>query len=244
MRKYRPRPCDCKPLLYFPDGTPHLVDSDTGSHSPKVEEIDFLELDDGTLAELVEDPHDATQTSLLLWKDGKASYRDRLEYRGKVFVPLKRDSESLANVRLPREATRCTSGREIAAHVFKLIRRCVALTDQYTLALVYFVVSSWFVDRLPIAPYLLVLGLPQSGKTTLLKTLGLLCRRSLLVGDTTSASFYDACQRLTPTLLIDEVGSHTGQSKRALFHLLRTGSTRDVVALTHSNPLRSSARQQ
>ncbi len=79
------------------------------------------------------------------------------------------------------------------------------------------------------APYVAFFGLPRSGKSTALKLLSLLCRRSLLTTDITSAAFYAACDRLTPTLLIDE--TDTAGEKRSLFHLLRTGTTRDTVAL-------------
>jgi len=74
-----------------------------------------------------------------------------------------------------------------------------------------------------------LVGLPQSGKTTLLQVLNLLCRRPLLTADITAAAFFDACSRLTPTLLIDETGTHG--SGRYLRHLLRMGTSRDVVAM-------------
>jgi hypothetical protein len=86
-----------------------------------------------------------------------------------------------------------------------------------------------FVDRLEVAPYLSVVGLPQSGKTTLLRALSLVCRRPLLIADITSASFYQACTRFVPTILIDEAGSI--RSNRTLRHMLRSGTTRDVPAV-------------
>ena len=92
-----------------------------------------------------------------------------------------------------------------------------------------FVLSTWLIERLPVAPYIALVGLPRSGKSTTLSLLNLLCRRSLLTADITSAAFYRVCDRLTPTLLIDETG--TAGERRILFHLLRTGTTREPVAL-------------
>src|SRR5260370_9991523 len=110
-----------------------------------------------------------------------------------------------------------------------LVLECVAVDEKDLHVLADFVLSTWFVDRLDVAPYLSVVGLPQSGKTTLLKVLSLVCRRSLLIADISSASFYEACARFMPTMLIDETGSI--RSNRTLRHMLRSGTTRDVLAV-------------
>jgi len=110
-----------------------------------------------------------------------------------------------------------------------LIAQCVAVDEKYVPVLADFVLSTWLVDRLEVAPYLSVVGLPQSGKTTLLKVLSLVCRRPLLMADVTSASFYHACARFMPTMLIDEAGSI--RNSRTLRHMLRSGTTRDVLAV-------------
>jgi hypothetical protein len=107
----------------------------------------------------------------------------------------------------------------------------------YIPVLANFVLSTWLVDRFPVAPYLSIVGLPQSGKTTLLKVLSLVCRRSLLAADVSPAAFYQACARLMPTLLIDEVG--TAGNHRILRHMLRMGTTRDVVAVRKNGTFHS-----
>jgi hypothetical protein len=90
---------------------------------------------------------------------------------------------------------------------------------------------------LQVAPYLELVGLPRSGKTTLLQVLNLLCRRPFLTADVTSAAFYDVYERLTPTLLVDEILTTT--NRRALFHLLKTGSTRGSVTLRKGRSLKA-----
>ena len=55
---------------------------------PPVREIDFTELEDGSLVELVEDPSDSDRTLLAVYKDGQVSYTGRLEHEGQVLVPL------------------------------------------------------------------------------------------------------------------------------------------------------------
>jgi len=107
--------------------------------------------------------------------------------------------------------------------------RCLDLEDEYRFLLASFVMSTWMIDKLPVAPYVALVGPPGSGKTTVLKVLHLLCRRGLLTSDISSAAFYRACDRVTPTLFIDETA--TAGQQRTLFHLLRSGTTRDVVTL-------------
>ncbi len=204
-----------------------------GSHllraAPPVKEIEFGELEDGSLLELVEDPGDPSRTLLAVWKDGKVSLTDRLEHHGQVLVPLQRGAEILRHILLARGARTYKSVPELLREVETFISCCVVLPEGYSAGLANFVLSTWLIDRLPVAPYVSVVGLPQSGKSTLLKVLSLICRRPLLTADITSAAFYEACGRLTPTLLIDEAGTH--ESNRYLRHLLRMGTTRDVVAM-------------
>jgi len=105
---------------------------------------------------------------------------------------------------------------------------CLDLDDRRRFLLASFVLSTWVVDWLPIAPYVAFVGLPGSGKSTALRALYLICRRGLMTYDISSAAFYRACDRLGPTLCIDEAA--TAGERRVLFHLLRSGTTRDAAA--------------
>jgi len=194
-----------------------------------VTEIDFAAMKDGALVELVEDSKDPRRTCFAVWKDGEVRFTDRIEQDGQVFVPLSRKNEILRHVRLPSAALPYESSRALLRRLESFISQCVAVDKKQLPVLADFVLSTWFVDRFSVAPYLFVVGLPQSGKTTLLRVLSLVCRRSLLIADITSASFYHACARFMSTMLIDETGSI--RSNRTLRHMLRSGTTRDVLAV-------------
>jgi hypothetical protein len=176
-------------------------------------------------------------TCFAVWKDGEVRFLDRLEQDGQVFVPLPRTSEVLGRLRLPNAAIPCESVQVLLRRLESLISQCVAVDEQYVPVLADFVLSTWFVDRFSVAPYLCLVGLPQSGKTTLLKVLSLICRRSLLIADITSRRFYQACTRYMPTILIDETA--TVACNRALRHILRSGSTRDVVVMGKNHTFHS-----
>jgi hypothetical protein len=191
--------------------------------------IEFRELKDGSLVDVVEDPDNPNQTILAVWKDGKATYHSQLERDGAVLLPLARDGEVFRHVRLAHSAEPYESVRGLLSSLIELIIKCVDIKYEFLPALVHFVLFTWIADRLPVAPYLSIVGLPQSGKTTLLRFLSLVCRRPLLTADTTSAAFYEACSQLNPTLLIDESG--TSGDNRALRQLLRMGTTRDALVM-------------
>jgi hypothetical protein len=170
-------------------------------------EIDFAELKDGTLVELLEDSKNPGRTCFAVWKDGQVRFVDRLEQDGQVFVPLGRNNEVLRRLRLSSAVLPYESVEVLLRSLESLISQCIAVGEQYVPVLADFALSTWLVDRFSVAPYLSVVGLPQSGKTTLLKVLRLVCRRSLLISDITSRDFYQACTRFMPTILIDETGN-------------------------------------
>ena len=190
---------------------------------------DFAELEDGTLIDLVEDPSDMYRTMLAVWKDGKVEYRDEFDDEARIIKAHPRISEVHRAMRLPKAVCPYESTSALLDTIEALISRCVALDRKYIRLLADFVLCTWFVDRLPIAPYVSVIGLPQSGKTTLLKVLSLICRRPLLVANITPASLYKACAQFCPTVLIDEAS--TISHSPIIRHLLRTGTTRDGISV-------------
>ncbi len=118
-------------------------------------EIDFAEMKDGTLVELVEDCQNPGRRCLAIWKNGEIRFLDRLEQDGQVFVPRARDREILESIRLPRGAESYGSAQELVTGLESLIKLCIAVDKNYLPVLANFVLSTWFVDRFLVAPYLL-----------------------------------------------------------------------------------------
>jgi hypothetical protein len=192
-------------------------------------ETDFAELPDGTLLDTIEDPSNSARTLLAVYRDQSVHYADQFEADDRICVPISRTSEILRHVRFSRGAKPYKSSDYLLGALGRVIVRCLDIPEAQWLLLACFILSTWVPEKLPVAPYLALVGLPRSGKTTTLRLLDLLCRRSLLTSDITSASFYATCNRVTPTLVIDETA--TAGDQRALFHLLRVGSTPGSVAI-------------
>jgi hypothetical protein len=197
--------------------------------SKTVAEIDFLELPDGTLLDTIEDANNSAKTQLAIYRDHKVHYADRYETDDRIYAPISRATGILAHVQLARGVTPYVSTNHLLNAVSRTIYCCMDVSLLQGMLLSCFVVSTWLLERLPIAPYVAFVGLPRSGKTTALRVMSLLCRRSLFTSDISSAAFYETCNRVTPTILIDETA--TAGDQRALFHLLRAGSTKGAVAI-------------
>ncbi len=75
------------------------------------------------------------------------------------------------------------STTDLAGRVRSYICRCVKIPHQFWPIVTAFVMATWLADRLHILPHLCIVGPPQSGKTTLLQTLSMVCRHALVVSD-------------------------------------------------------------
>jgi hypothetical protein len=193
--------------------------------------IDFAELADGSLVELIEDPENSERTLFAVFKNGRVRFVDRIKDGTRILVPAPRRAAGLADVRLPRGVMNYGSTLKLFAEIFQCIGYVVDIPKDYVAPLAAFVLYTWVADRLPTAVYLSIVGLPQSGKSTLLALLNLLCRRSLLVNDVTQAAAYRVCDKFGATLLIDEIEWNSSHGTGGLRQLLRAGTTRGSRAV-------------
>jgi hypothetical protein len=202
----------------------------------KIIETASAELEDGTQIEIIEDPKDSSRSLLAVYKHGEVQITDRFESESQIFVPIPRTMNLLRHIRLPRGVECCWNETFLQGEIIGLLDKCVDIHPSDLMLLSHFVLSTWFVEWLPVALYVALVGLVGAGKSIILSALGLLCRRSLFIADVTSAAFYEVCDRFTPTLLIDEAA--TAPNRRALFHLLRSGTSRDAIVLRKDQSFR------
>jgi hypothetical protein len=197
---------------------------------PSESQIDFCELPNGSLVDVVEDPNDANHTLLAIYKAGKIRLADRLEDRGRTLLPIPRSAIGFSDVKLPCGIKPHRPVKDLALDIACLIKYCIDVPDYYLFPLSAFVLYTWVADRLPIAVYLSIIGLPQSGKSTLLELMTLLCRRALLVSDVTTPAAYATCTSFRPTLLIDEIDWRNSRMS-SFQQMLRAGTSACARAL-------------
>jgi len=161
---------------------------------------DFLEVDASCRAETIESPNDPSNTLLAVFEGGTIRVAEELERDGRLLVPKVRNGEVLEHVRLPKGAVPYESVRSLFTRVGAVLAACLDLDPPNILLVSFYVMCSWFPERLPVAPYLALVGTPRSGKTTLLRVLGLLCRHSLLVADISSAAVYQVYQEMCSSI--------------------------------------------
>jgi hypothetical protein len=70
--------------------------------SPPIVETGFVELEDGSLVEMIEDPDNPSRTLFSLFKDGEVRFIDQLKCGERILRPIPRESEIVRHVRLPR----------------------------------------------------------------------------------------------------------------------------------------------
>lgn len=194
-------------------------------------EIDFAKLKDGALAEVIADPADRNRTLLAIFKRGRVRFTNRVQDGDRVLVPIPRTAVGFSDVRLPRGIMRYGSVSRLFYTIANFIRYAVDLPSAYPFVVAAFVLYTWLADRLPTAVYLSIIGLSQSGKSTLLELLSLICRQPLLVSDISQAAVYQACTQFSPTLLIDEIEWHSTKNTSTLRQLLRAGTSRSSRVL-------------
>ena len=182
----------------------------------------------GLLFEMMRDP--GGKLVLAIFDPATNSVRMATKYiesPAYAYKPLRED-EITNHVRFARSASPLESEVALLREVEAFLGKCIDVEGRHRSLLAAFVLSTWFVDQLPIAPYVALVGLPGSGKSTALHALYLLCRCGLMTSDISSAAFYRACDRLMPTLCFDEAS--TADHQRSLFHLLRSGTSRHNLA--------------
>jgi hypothetical protein len=124
-----------------------------------------------------------------------------------TFVPLDclKPFWKAGALKLPSQAIRGITSRELVAQINAFIPRYVSLPDEWLNPIAHYVLLTWAFDRFRAVPYLRFLGEAESGKTRLLDVCNSLCYRSFSAnGNITGAALFRSLHLIRGTFAVDE----------------------------------------
>ena len=130
--------------------------------SPNCIPTDFLEFPNGTLAELARGP---AGLALLVWsEENGASIVEQFEHDGRLLIPPAVDEKLSKILRLPEGVKSCPTAEQLFVEICEVLRSYVDLHEKSISLVAAFALSTWFVDRLVVAPYLWICGHQAAGR--------------------------------------------------------------------------------
>jgi hypothetical protein len=175
---------------------------------------------DGRVLELVSGSA-PNKPDLLLWNGTKTIIAARIECDGRIYEAPELTATVYSATRLPSRCCEYGSVRDLCTAIASLFTRHLGLPEREASLVTYFSISTWFADCLPTAPGLAIYCPFQGQGADVLRLLGCLCRRPLMLADITPAGLRSLPMYLHPTLLINQPGLNP-----RTWALLRTSSHR------------------
>jgi hypothetical protein len=155
------------------------------------------------MIDVVADPSNLARLKLLLWDGTNAKVAPRIKYGHSTYEPVALHPTVVCAVRWPTRRKDYGSTRELFDRILSLVTENVKIAEQHARLLVYFIFSTWFPDRLAIAPGLAIAGSSVGDAIQLLRFLHCVCRRSILLAGMPQFDPTSLPLSLYPSLLID-----------------------------------------
>jgi hypothetical protein len=157
-----------------------------------------------TLGELFPDGSVIDQlqgNQLVLWQQGREDIAPSHEHKGRTYTANPLDPRLEQLLCLPLRSADFGTGDALISDLSKLLSAYLALDDSATLLIATFILSTWVVDCLPVAPCLNPCGDAEI-EPTLLDLMACLCRRPLRVTEPSLAQLAKLPAGLCPTLIV------------------------------------------
>ena len=178
----------------------------------------FIESD--LVVESVFDPDHQNQLRLHTWDGCKARTAPTVSHRGCTYTPTSIVGGLVEAVRFPVTSSPFGSAAELTTSMLEFLSRYIRLAPEAAAILIAFALVSHFVDCFPIAPVIFLFG-PSNETGLVLRLLGCLCRRPILLSDVDVKALATLPNELGPSLLI-----HHHQLTRAVIRVLVASNDR------------------
>ncbi len=223
-------------LIHLPDGRSvpiGVVNSPKGGRNGHMklppatqsltQESQFEVLPDGILVDLVRET--SGDIGFVVCRDGTPTFHSTFQNGNVTLIPPKVHRSFVDALRLPKTLGTSETPRTLLSEIDDVLCAYLDLDKSDRKLVGHFALCTWLNDLQQVAPYLWIVGPSSCGKTTILRLLSAICRRSVVAGDISSAALYTLSTSLRPTLLLDEFEMAGDARSRSLQHLLRNGSS-------------------
>ncbi len=153
--------------------------------------------------ETVRDPSYPNQLRLHTWDGGHAATASTFSCRGCTYTPAPIPAGLASAILFPGPSKSFGTAAELSVSMSRFLDRYANLPPGAKEVIVAFALASWFVDCFPVAPLLHLVG-PDNEITRLLRLMGCLCRRPILLGDLDLPALSTLPSDLAPTLLVNQ----------------------------------------
>jgi hypothetical protein len=155
------------------------------------------------MIEAVVDQSHPTQLRLHTWDGHRAATTPTVSFRGCTYTPAPTAAGLPRAVHFPGSSKAFGTATQLTSSMLKFLSRYASLLPDAATLIVAFGLSSWFTDCFSVAPKLYLLG-PDNEATLLLRLLGCLCRRPILLSEVDIAALSTLPRHLDPTLLVNQ----------------------------------------
>jgi len=126
-----------------------------------------------------------------------------ITHKGRTYVPASIPAGLAEVVRFPSASQPFESATKLISSMLEFLNHYAHLVPDVAAILVAFAWASWFLDCIPVSPVLYLLG-PDNEVRLVLRLLGCICHRSVLLADVDLASLATLPRSLNPTLLMSQ----------------------------------------
>ena len=155
------------------------------------------------MIEAVVDQSHPTQLRLHTWDGHKASTVPTVSFRGRTYTAAPVATGLSRAVRFPGPSKAFGTAVQLTFSMLQFLGRFANLPPDAAAVVVAFALASWFTDCLPTAPVLHLLG-PDIEMSRVLRLMGCLCRRPILLSDLDVAALSTLPGNLNPTFLVNQ----------------------------------------
>ena len=159
---------------------------------------------DGAIIELVSGPPGTNKPNLLLWNGSEGTIASQLKHAERTYEASEIAPSLYRALRLPAKYSEYGSVENLFSGIAELFNNHLGLSDRQSRLLTAFSLTTWLSDRLPIAPGVVMSAPDEASGINVLRLLGCICRRPLLLAEVTASGFRTLPMHLGITLLINQ----------------------------------------